>query len=205
MSLTCRVIYSHFVDSVNFCCHAQASQLFEPTHASSSNLVVTKPTAGGVYVSSSDTEDLLNLLFLSPACDSPSAHRRASSDTDSFKSCTEVNDMAMSVYVALSADALSSHKPTIDAPDDNRKCRFSDSSTREMKKTPRCKAAPSNAPRKKSKRIKIHIDRALAAPIARDGSLSATGFDRSEWEIMYSPFVAEGLVDTSACVNRKDT
>jgi hypothetical protein len=29
--LSCLVIYSHFGDFVNFGCHAQASQLFEPT------------------------------------------------------------------------------------------------------------------------------------------------------------------------------
>jgi hypothetical protein len=124
MSLTCHVIYSHFVDSVNFGCHAQASQLFEPAQVSSSHLVVTKPIAGGVDVSSSGTEDLLNLLFLSPACDSPFVHYRASSDTDSFESWLEANDMAASVYVALSVDASSSRKPAIDAPCDTHKSHF---------------------------------------------------------------------------------
>jgi hypothetical protein len=129
VSLTCHVIYSHFVDSVNFSCHAQASQLFEPTQASSSHLVVTKPIADGVDVSSSDTEYLLNSLFLSPACDSLSVHRRPSSDTDSFESWPEANIMVTCVYVALSAEASSSCRPAIDALGDNWKCRFSDSST----------------------------------------------------------------------------
>jgi hypothetical protein len=53
--------------------------------------------------------------------------------------------------------------------------------------------------------MKIDIDRALAAPAARDGSLSAAGFDRSKWEIMYPLFVAEGLIDTYARVNQKKT
>jgi hypothetical protein len=51
------VIYSHFGDFVNFGCHVQAS---------SSHLIVTKPKASVVDVSSSDTDDLLNSLFLSP-------------------------------------------------------------------------------------------------------------------------------------------
>jgi hypothetical protein len=41
------------------------------------------------------------------------------------------------------------------------------------------------------------------APMARDGSLSAAGFDKTEWEIMYPLFVVEGLVDPSGCVSQK--
>jgi hypothetical protein len=80
------VIYSHFDDFVNFGCHAQASQLFDPKQASSPLLIVMKPKASMVDVSSSDSEDLLNSLFFSPACDSPSLRRCASSDADSFES-----------------------------------------------------------------------------------------------------------------------
>jgi hypothetical protein len=52
------VMYLHFDDFVNFGCPAQASQLFKPTQASSPHLIVTKPRAGVVDVSSSDTEDM---------------------------------------------------------------------------------------------------------------------------------------------------
>jgi hypothetical protein len=52
--------------------------------------------------------------------------------------------------------------------------------------------------------MKVDIDCALAATAAHDGPLLAVGFARSEWEIVYPLFVAEGLVDTSARVNRKD-
>jgi hypothetical protein len=53
--------------------------------------------------------------------------------------------------------------------------------------------------------MKIDIDRALAVPAAQDGTLSTAGFDRSKWEIMYPLFIAKGLIDTYARVNRKDT
>jgi hypothetical protein len=52
---------------------------------------------------------------------------------------------------------------------------------------------------------KVDIDHVLAVPTARDGSLSTAGFDRSEWEIMYPLFVAEGLIDTFAHVSRRET
>jgi hypothetical protein len=70
MCLLCHVIYSYFVDFVNFGCHAQASQLFEPTQALSPRLIVTMPKADVVDLSSSDTEALLDSLFVSPARDS---------------------------------------------------------------------------------------------------------------------------------------
>jgi hypothetical protein len=53
--------------------------------------------------------------------------------------------------------------------------------------------------------MKIDAERALAVPTPCGGSLSAIGFDKSEWEIMYPLFVEEGLVGPSDCVNRKDT
>jgi hypothetical protein len=95
------VIYSHFDDFVNFGCHAHSSQLFEPAQATTPLLIVMKPKASAVDVLSSDTEDLLNSLFLSPACDSQSLCHHASFDANSCKSWPEVNDMAVSVYVAL--------------------------------------------------------------------------------------------------------
>jgi hypothetical protein len=133
--LPCLVVYSYFGDFVNFGCHAQASQLFEHVQAFSPHLIVTKAKAGVVDVSSSDTEDLLNSLFFSPACDSPSLRCRASSNADSFESWPEANNMAASVYVALSADASSSHKPAIDAPRDNRRSHFNNLPVRKTRKT----------------------------------------------------------------------
>jgi hypothetical protein len=64
-----------------------------------------------VNPSSSDTEQVLDLLFLGPARDprSPVLKPRSSFDDDLFLDWPEVNDMAVSVDVALSADTLSSH------------------------------------------------------------------------------------------------
>jgi hypothetical protein len=183
----------------------QASQLFEPVQASSPHLIVIKPKAGVVDVSSSDIEDLLNSLILSPTCDSPSLHRSASSVADSFESRPEVNNIATSVYVALSADASSSHKPMIDAPHDNQRSHFNNLTVQKMRKTRRGKAEPSDILRERSKKANVDIDCALATPAARDDPLSAASFARSECEIMYLLFVVEGLIDTSARVNRKDT
>jgi hypothetical protein len=40
--------------------------------------------------------------------------------------------------------------------------------------------------------------------MTRGGSLSATDFDRTKWEIMYPLFVEEGLVNHSERANRGD-
>jgi hypothetical protein len=112
--------------------------------------------------------------------------------------------MVVSVYVALSADALSSRKPAIDAPRDNRRSHFNNSHVRKTRKTRWGKAALSDAPRKRSKKMKVDIDRALAVPATLDGLILAAGFARSKCEMMYPLLVVEGLVDTSACVNRRD-
>jgi hypothetical protein len=85
LCLPCHVIYSYFDDFVNFDCHAQASQLFKPAHASSSHVIITKPKGHVVDISSSDTEALLDLLFLSGARNSPASHPGASSDADSIE------------------------------------------------------------------------------------------------------------------------
>jgi hypothetical protein len=50
--------------------------------------------------------------------------------------------------------------------------------------------------------MKVDVNRALGAPVPRDGSLSTVDFDKFEWEIVYPLFVAEGLVDPSMRVNR---
>jgi hypothetical protein len=74
-----------------------------------------------------------------------------------------------------------------------------------MKKTQRQKPTLSCALQKRSKTAKVDVERALEMPAPRSGSLSTADFDRSEWEIMYPLFVAEGLVDPSECVNRGGT
>jgi hypothetical protein len=133
--LSCYVIYSYFDDFVNFGCHAHASQLFEPAQASSPHLIIMKPKNDVVDISSSDTEALLDSLFLSLTRNSLASHPWASSDADSFEDCPKANDMAVTVYVALSADASSSRTPMINAPRGGRKSYFSNSSVRKTKKT----------------------------------------------------------------------
>jgi hypothetical protein len=67
-----------------------------------------EPTeADVVNLSFSDTEEALKLLSLSPArgAHSPLSKLRSSSGSDLFKDWPEANDMAMSVYVALTVDA----------------------------------------------------------------------------------------------------
>jgi hypothetical protein len=75
------------------------------------------PKADMVDLSSSDTEEVLELLSLSPTCGyhSPLSNLRSSSDSDLFEDWPEANDMAASVYVALIADALSSRVSTTDS------------------------------------------------------------------------------------------
>jgi hypothetical protein len=79
------VIYSCSDNFVNFGCLAQALQLFKPAQASSPHLIVMKPTTDVVDISSSDTEALLDSLFLSPTHDSPASHPRANSDANSLE------------------------------------------------------------------------------------------------------------------------
>jgi hypothetical protein len=66
--------------------------------------------------SSSDTEEVLDLLLLCPARDphSPILKPRSSYDDDLFKDWSKANDMAVSVDVALSADASSSRASAVD-------------------------------------------------------------------------------------------
>jgi hypothetical protein len=68
-------------------------------------------------LSSSDTEEASELLSLSPAHGphSPFSELLSSSGGDLFDDWPEANDMAMSVYVALAADALSSHTSMVGA------------------------------------------------------------------------------------------
>jgi hypothetical protein len=73
-----------------------------------------------------------------------------------------------------------------------------------VRKPRRRKSAFTSAMRRKSKKTKVDAKRALVVPTSRGGSISATDFDRSEWEIMYPLFMEEGLVDPFECVHRKD-
>jgi hypothetical protein len=170
--------------------------------------------ANMVNPSSSDTEEALDLLFLSPARDprSPISKPRSSFDDDLFEDWPDVNDMAMSVYVALSVDASSSWMLAVDALCDDRESCASSSSTRKSsswvassRKPRRQKTVLTGAPRKKSKKTKINVEHALALPTPCGSSLLPADFDRSEWEIMYPLFVAEGLVDPFEHVNGRNT
>jgi hypothetical protein len=49
--------------------------------------------------------------------------------------------------------------------------------------------------------VKIDAEHAPMAPTPHGGTLSATNFDQSEWEIMYPQFVTESLIDPSDYVN----
>jgi hypothetical protein len=75
------------------------------------------PKADMVNLSSSDTEEVLELLSLSPACGYHSSHSnlRSSSYSELFEDCPEANDKAASVYTALTADASSSRASTADS------------------------------------------------------------------------------------------
>jgi hypothetical protein len=133
---------------------------------------------------------------------SPLSKLRSSSDGDLFYDWPEANDIVASVYVMLTTDASSSRAPTVSSPHYTRKSCIDDSSTRQSRtratssqKPRRWKSALSSAPWRKSKKIYVDVEHTLAAPIPHGGSLSATNFDRSEWEIMYHLFVEDDLCD----------
>jgi hypothetical protein len=69
---------------------------------------------------SSDTKEALESLFLSPARDScsPVAQVCLSSNCKLFEDWPEANDMAASIYVALSVDALTSCASVVDSMSD---------------------------------------------------------------------------------------
>jgi hypothetical protein len=206
-------LYIYFVDFVDFACLAQASELVELEQASSLHCIIIMPKADVVNMSSSDTEEALDLLFQSPAhgSHSPASNPRSGTDSDMFEDWPEVNDMATSVYVALIVDALSSRASTIDVLCGVREfftggspSQQSHSWTASSKKPQRWKTTLSSASWGRSKEMKIDAERALAAPTSRGGSLSTVNFNMLEWEIMYPLFVEEGLVDSSEHVNGKD-
>jgi hypothetical protein len=76
-----------------------------------------------VTLSSSSTEEALELLFLSPPRD-PVSHfsePSCSSGSDQLEDWPKVNDTTVSVYVALTADVSNSCTSTVNAPRDERK------------------------------------------------------------------------------------
>jgi hypothetical protein len=175
--------------------------------------IVAIPKVDVMNLSSSDTEGALNLLFLSPARGPHSlfSNPYSSSDSDLFKDWPEANDMTASVYVELSADALSSHAPVVDVLCDSQEPCAGGASAQKSHpraassmKPQRQKVTSTSSSQRKSKRTKVDVDRALVAFVPRGGSVSAVNFDKSEWEIMYPLFVAECLVDPCEHVNRKD-
>jgi hypothetical protein len=121
----------YFVNLVNFTCHAQTSQPVEPAQASSPYFNVELPKAELVDMSSSDTEEALALLLLSPARgrDSLILNLCSSSDSGLLEDWLEANGMAASVYVVLTADALSFHATTVSALHDGRESCADGSST----------------------------------------------------------------------------
>jgi hypothetical protein len=193
-----------------FTCRAQASLPFGPAHAPSLHFNVKLAEADVVSLSSSDIEEALEFLSLCPARGphSPLSELYSCSGSDLFDDWPKANDMAVSVYVALMTDALSSRASAFSAPHCTRKSFDNGSSTRQShtratsSQKPRWrKSAFTSAPQKKSKKMKVDAKRALVTPIPRGGSLSAADFDRSEWEIMYPLFVEEGLIDPSKHVS----
>jgi hypothetical protein len=71
-----------------------------------------------VTLPSSDTDEVLELLSLSPACGphSPLSKLRTSPGSSLFIDWPKGNDMAANVYIALTTDDSSSHMSTSSAP-----------------------------------------------------------------------------------------
>jgi hypothetical protein len=106
-----------------FICHA---------HASSPHFNVKQAEADVVTLSSSDIEEALKLLSLSPARGPrpPLSKLRSSSSSGLFEDWPEANDMDASVYVVLTVDASSSCASMVSAPYCTQKSCVDGSSTR---------------------------------------------------------------------------
>jgi hypothetical protein len=133
--------------------------------------------------------------------------------SDLFEDWPEVNNMGVSIYVALTVETPSSRASSMaNAPRDRRKSRATSFETRQ----PRSRAAPSwrsrqrkpegvDVPCRRSKRSKKNAaEDASMAPLLCGGPLSVADFDQSIWEIMYPCFVEEGLVVPPGHVNMKN-
>jgi hypothetical protein len=94
-----------------------------------------------VTLSSSDTKEALELLSLCPTRGLPSRPLEPSSSygSDLFEDWPEANDMAVSVYVALTSDAFGLCTSTANGPHGERGSLADSSSTRQS----RSRAAPS--------------------------------------------------------------
>jgi hypothetical protein len=90
-------LYEYFVDFVNFACCVQASRSIEPAQVLSLHFNVKMPEANMVNLSSSDTEEALELMSLSPArgCHSPILNLRSSFGSELFEDWPEANDMVV--------------------------------------------------------------------------------------------------------------
>jgi hypothetical protein len=172
-----------------FSCRVQASLKVEPAQAPSPHFNVKPAEDDVVTMLSSDTKEALELLSLSPARDphSPLSELRSGSSSDLFDDWPEANNIHVSVYVVLTADASSSHTSTVSAPHCTQKSCADGSSTRlsrtratSSRKPQRRKYVLTSAPQRKSKKTKVDAEHALASPIPRGGSLFATDFIRSE-------------------------
>jgi hypothetical protein len=101
-----------------FACCAQASLPVESVQASSPHFNAKPTKADVASLSSSDTEEALELLSLTPTRGPhyPLSDLRLSCGSDLFDDWPEANDMAASVYVALTADASGSRTSIVSAP-----------------------------------------------------------------------------------------
>lgn len=138
-------------------------------------------------------------------------HNASCFSSDLFEDWPKANDTAVSVSIALTADASSSRASTANVPRGDRGSRADSSSTRQSRsratsarRSRRRRPVDVGAPRKGSKRAKINVEHALAVPSPLDGTLSAADFDQSKWKIMYPCFVEESLIDPFGRVNKKN-
>jgi hypothetical protein len=84
-----------------------------------------------VTLSSSDTEEELRLLFLSPTRN-PASHisePSSNSNCDRFEDWPEANDVVASVYIVLFVDVLRSRTSTVNTPHNDQESRVDSSST----------------------------------------------------------------------------
>jgi hypothetical protein len=138
-----------------FTCLVQALQPVELARDSSPHFLATMPEAEMVNPSSSDTEGALDLLFLR-SCHgphSPVLNLHSSSVSGLFRDRPEANDMVASVYIVLTADALSCRASIADALHDGQEsyagstsCQQSHSWVASLKKPQQQKSTPTSAP-----------------------------------------------------------
>jgi hypothetical protein len=93
-----------------------------------------------VTLCSSDTDEALELLSLSPAHDLSSQilgvdapKPSSSTESDLFKDWPEANNMTVSVYIVLTTETLSSRASVANAPHDRQKSRAGSFTTRQTR------------------------------------------------------------------------